>query len=345
MKQQYLIMLLNYLQEEVYVWADIFFDEPLISFKPGEKGVVIETLVDKPTYERYRRYSNAQNEVPSYYDFIDSFFLSGILELDDWDSFLEEVKKAQEADYIYGGSPITYFALDSSLHYKRFYTLAFESISNWPGSPIPVNKFGFVWVEGVRAELVRTPRKLRRDVVENLMSSTVDDDAKWSWLNNYNLVTRKRLLALADFSKGYSKYPRRLDSGRGDEEFIEALKGFISPSRRVVVLAEDKDFQIYTAGHPGLKSVRLYADKRKFRNRLEAPIECLTQLLFVMSVLYGKLSLRNDGEEITVAGLWGRQDARVFLSERVLVGYQGNNKPRYWDEFRRDLRILEELEK
>jgi len=68
MKQQYLIMLLNYLQGEVYVWADIFFDEPLISFKPGKKGVVIETLVDKPTYERYRRYSNAQNEVPSYYD-------------------------------------------------------------------------------------------------------------------------------------------------------------------------------------------------------------------------------------------------------------------------------------
>ena len=342
-KQKYLMALLNYLEGEVYLWADLFIDEPLIRFELGPTGVSIEIEMDRNSYGRYHRQSWEPREMPGYDTFIESFFLSGILKFDGWDAFLEEVERARKADYIYGGSPITYFAIDASLHYKRFYTLAFESISNWPGSPVPVDKFGFVWAEGVREELITDPRKLRRDIVENLMSSAVSEDFRRSWLNNYNLATRKRLLALADFSKGYSKYPNRLDSERGDKGFVAALKGYISESRRVVVLAEDKDFQIYTAGLPGMKFIRLYANRSNFKKRLEAPLECLAQFLFVASVLYGRITLENDGDEIIVAGLWSRQDARDLLAERVLIGYK-DSKPHYWDDLNKDLRILEKLE-
>ncbi len=351
-KPERLMALLNYFESRVEVWPLYFSHEPLVEFEIREDGAHLRVLVQNESmYQKAFEYSEAVgfSEFPTFEDFKEIFYKSGIWGYANWDEFLAEVKEAEKSDHIYRGEPVVFFAFDTNLHYHRFYTLTFETITNRPGTPIPVTKYGFVWTKGVKKELLdqKVINKLKKSDVDRLLSFCICEDKhefRQIWLNAYNKKSRERLLAYADFTKGCKKYPNLIESERGDAEFVEALKRFREGNKRIVIVSRDKDLQLYASNESNVRAIRLVTDKPKSWTEMIIPPECLPQFLYVMSVYYGCIQLDANEGCVSLFGFWGSQDGREIMEELAKVQVK-DDEPTFWDDFCRDMEIIDSLER
>jgi len=295
----------------------------LFKFHLQESGVQILNFVAQQKYlECYiplakRLKEHAKKEIPSYNDIQQSLYQAGILKPAGIEQ-LEDIISALKNQSVIRGGDVYYIALDTNLLRDRFFSVYLKKISSHPN-------LDYILCETVRDELKNRRDKLNRNFLQTI-SHLKHNILTECFLNQNCLEDRMRYIGFLEYNnmRGATSCEaidaQSRKSGRlNDQIILEAYSNFVDIGRKVIFISRDNEAIRMMTGEENVIPI-LLEHSTAMRTDFEAAWEQFFDLLYLLSILYGKLNLIVGGVETgALYGVWKGKDVQEWEHDQSLL--------------------------
>ena len=295
----------------------------LFKFHLKESGAQVLNFVAQQKYlECYiplakKLKEHAKREIPSYGDVQQSLYQAGILKPSGLKQ-LEDIFSALRNQSVIRGGDVYYIALDTNLLRDRFFSVYLKKIPSHPN-------LDYILCETVRDELKNRCDKLDRNFLRGI------NQLKYNiltacFLNQNCLEDRMRYIGFLEYNNIRATTsceeidaPSKKSGRLNDEIILEAYSSFVDIGRKVIFISRDNEAVRMMTGEENVVPI-LLEHSTALRTDFEAAWEQFFDLLYLLSILYGKLNLVVGGIEIcSLYGVWKGKDVQEWEQDRFLL--------------------------
>lgn len=326
--KQEMMILFNALIDSGYD-KNLQFSVPLLNglilFKfhlKGSGAQVLNFVVQQKYLECYiplakRLKEHTKNEIPSYNDIQQSFYQAGILKPSGIEQ-LEDIFSTLRNQSVIRGGDVYYIALDTNLLRDRFFSVYLKKIPSHPN-------LDYILCETVRDELKNRRDKLNRNFLQTI-THLKHNILAGCFLNQNCLEDRMRYVGFLEYNNmraatsceeidAQSRKPGRLN----DEIILEAYSSFVDIGRKVIFISRDNEAVRMMTGEENVIPI-LLEHESVIQTNFATAWDQFFDLLYLLSILYGKLNLIVGGVETgSLYGVWKGKDVQEWEQDRFLL--------------------------
>lgn len=255
--------------------------------------------------------------MPSYNDIQQSLYQAGILKPSGLKQLEDIISVLRDQSVIRGGD-VYYIALDTNLLRDRFFSVYLKKIPSHPN-------LDYILCETVRDELKNRRDKLNRNFLQTI-NHLKHNILTGCFLNQNCLEDRMRYIGFLEYNnmraatscEEIDAQSRR--SGRlNDEIILEAYSSFVDIGRKVIFISRDNEAVRMMTGAGNVIPILLEHDP-VIQTDFLAAWDQFFDLLYLLSILYGKLNLIVGGVETgALYGVWKGKDVQEWEQDRSLL--------------------------
>lgn len=259
----------------------------------------------------------AKQEIPDYQAIMQSFYQSGILELDGLEK-LDQLFAGLRSENITKGGDVYYIALDTNLLWERFFTVYLEHI------PLCSN-LDFILCETVRDEMKNRDGKIGQKLL-NSLSPLPSWLLKECFLNQNCLEDRRRYIGFFEYNRMRSitsceeiDSPSDRSSMKNDQYILKAYSDFVDIGRKVIFISKDNEAVRMMAGEDNVIPVCLESNACP-KADFTAGWNKFLDWLYILGILFGRIDLIVGGiPTASLYGVWSSKDVREWEEEQILL--------------------------